>query len=89
MKKKRKHFLKHSNLISYAIPNTIHGGEGVANIKFRVKSKVVKSNFLVKDTSGNVLAKKFTLACLPGEMQSIDVDRKLIKSDIMLEVESL
>ena len=89
LKKKRKHFLKHSNLISYAIPNTIHGGEGVANIKFRVKSKVVKSNFLVKDTSGNVLAKKFTLACLPGEMQSIDVDRKLIKSDIMLEVESL
>lgn len=89
LKKKRKHFLKHSNLISYAIPNTIHGGEGVANIKFRVKSKVVKSNFLVKDTSGNVLAKKFTLACLPGEMQSIDVDRKLIKSDIMLEVEAL
>lgn len=89
LKKKRKHFLKHSNLISYAIPNTIHGGEGVANIKFRVKSKIVKSNFLVKDTSGNVLAKKFTLACLPGEMQSIDVDRKLIKSDIMLEVESL
>ena len=89
LKKKKRFLLKHGDLISYVIPNTIHGGEGVANLKFRVRSKIVRSNFVVKDTAGNVIAKKFTLACLPGEMQSIDVERKLIKSDIILEVEAL
>ena len=87
--KSKKYKLTHSLDISYAVPNFVHNGNGVINIKFRVKRKIVRSNFVLRDSSGEIISKKFTLACLPGEMQSIDVDRGHISSDIHLEVESL
>ena len=89
MKKGKKFLLNHSQVVSYVVPSYIHKGEGIANIKFRVKQKIVRSNFVLKNKKGEIIAKKFTLACLPGEMQTIEVDRKLINSDISLEVEAL
>lgn len=78
--------LDYSSEISYTVPNYVHHGEGKAIIKFRVKTKIVKSNFVLLDDKRNVIAKKFTLACLPGEMQTFEVDRSLIKSNLTLEV---
>lgn len=89
LKKNKKFNLTHSKDISYIVPSYIHNGAGTASIKFRVKRKIIKSNFVLKDKKGEILAKKFTLACLPGEMQVMEIDRNLIKSDITLEVESL
>lgn len=89
LNKKDKYELTHTDEISYAIPNAVHSGEGKLSIKFRVKTKVVKSNFVVKNESGDVIAKKFVLACLPGEMQTLEIDRKDINSNIVLGVEAL
>ena len=89
LKKSDKFSLKYTDLISYTVPNFVHGGEGNVSIKFRVKSKIVKSYFVVKNDKGEILAKKFVLACLPGEMQVVELDRKLINSDIELGVEAL
>lgn len=72
--------------ISYTIPNSVHGGDGAVSIKFRVKSKVVKSNFVIKNSKGDIISRKFVLACLPGEMQTMEIDRNLINSDIELGV---
>ena len=86
LKKGKKYNLTYDANISYTIPNYVHAGAGVVNIKFRVRSKITRSNFVIKNSKDEIIAKKFTLACLPGEMQTIEFDRKLINSDIKLEV---
>lgn len=85
----KKFNLNHSADISYVMPNFVHAGDGKLSLKFRVKSRIDKSNFVVKTASGKIIAKKFVLACLPGEMQVMDVDRMLIDSDLTLEVNAL
>ena len=89
LKKSKEFKISHANNISYVVPATIHSGLGLASIKFRVKSKVMRSNFVIKNAKGDIIVKKFTLACLPGEMQVIEIDRSLINSDIILEVSPL
>ncbi len=89
LKKSKEFVLNCDENISYCIPSKVHSGDGTINIKFRVKRKVVRSYFVVKNSHGEVITKKFVLACLPGEMQNIDVDRQLIKSDITLGVSAL
>lgn len=74
------------NLISYVLPNTIRCESGIATLKFRLKSKVVKSNVVVKQ-NGEVVAKKYLLAGLPGEMLTLEVDKSVVKSNLTLEVE--
>jgi len=89
LKYDKKFIVNHSDEISYTLPNYVHSGEGKVSVKFRVKSRVDKSNFVVKDRGGKIIAKKFVLACLPGEMQVMEIDRQLINSDLTLEVNVL
>lgn len=75
----------HSDDITYVVPSVIVGGEGTTDIKFRVRRKIVKSNILVK--SGNeVIAKKYMLAGLPGEMITISIDKSKVNSNVSVEV---
>ena len=85
--KTKPHTLSAGNKISYVIPNKVYEGDEIIEVRFRIKSKITKSNFVIKDTHGNTIFKKFVMASNPGEMQSIELDSKLIKDDIVLEVE--
>ena len=75
--------------ISYVVPNTIYSDQEKIEIRFRTKSKVTKTNFLIKDVDGNVIYKKFVLATLPGEMQNIEIAGNIVKSDIEISVEGV
>ena len=75
--------------ISYVIPSKITTNTGEIEIRFRIRQKVVKTNFILTDTSGQVVYKKFVLASLPGEMQTINLDASIVKSDLVLSVEGL
>ncbi|MBQ3158804.1 MAG: NAD(P)/FAD-dependent oxidoreductase, partial [Clostridia bacterium] len=84
--KSKEFTLTHSKDISYTVPISLHSGKGEAVIKFRVKTKITKSFFVLKNDKGEVVAKKYVMACLPGEMQTFEVDRGLINSNLVLEV---
>ncbi|MBE5734922.1 MAG: FAD-dependent oxidoreductase [Clostridiales bacterium] len=75
--------------ISYVIPSKVYNVEDKIQIRFRIKQKVTKTNFVIKNAKGELLAKKYVLASLPGEMQTMEIDGKLIKSDITVSVEGL
>ncbi len=75
--------------ITYVVPNKIVDGQEKIELRFRTKTKVVKTNYILTDTKGNVVAKKFVMASLPGEMQSFEVQGNLIKDNLILSVEGL
>ncbi|MBQ9790427.1 MAG: FAD-dependent oxidoreductase [Clostridia bacterium] len=85
-KKGKKFCVIAGNNISYANPSFVHSGDGIAKIRFRLKSNVSKKWIRVV-SKDEVLAKKFVMAGLPGEMQTLEVSREKIKGDILLEVE--
>lgn len=87
--KEEAYTLSHGKEISYTVPTLIHKGQGKALIKFRVRTKVTKSYFVLKNERGEVVAKKYVMACLPGEMQVFEVDRNIVNSNLVLEVEGL
>lgn len=74
------------NGISYVNPSFAHKGEGIFKIRFRLNTKFVKKWIKVM-ASGNEIAKKFIMAGLPGEMQTIEIDRRFVKSDLIVGVE--
>lgn len=86
LSKSKEFTLSHSKDISYTVPTSLHSGKGEAIIKFRVKTKITKSFFVLKNDKSEVVAKKYVMACLPGEMQTFEVDRGLINSNLVLEV---
>ena len=73
------------NNISYVVPSTICGGSGETNLKFRVKNKCTKCNLVAK-CGNEVIAKKFVLATVPGEMTVMNIDKAKVKGDITVEV---
>ncbi len=75
--------------VSYVVPSTIYNIADKIQLRFRIKSKVTKSNFVVKNAKGDVIAKKYVLASLPGEMQLLEIDGRLINSDIVVSVEGV
>lgn len=77
----------HSDIVTYTIPSTIVKGEGKVDLKFRVRKKFVKSNLIVS-CNDKIIAKKFVMAGLPGEMLTISFDKSEITGDINLEVKS-
>ena len=89
LNKKKEYLLSHSPEISYTVPTSLHKGDGVALIKFRVRTKITKSYFVLKNEKGEVVAKKYVMACLPGEMQTFEVERSLINSNLILGVQGL
>ena len=86
---KTKFTLTAGNGISYVIPNQVYALQDSIELRFRIRSKVVKTNFVITDTKGNVIAKKFVMASLPGEMQTMILDGKLVKDNLTLSVEGL
>ena len=76
-------------VISYVVPNTVHTGDGDIEIRFRIRARVEKSNFVIEDESGNQLTKKYVMAAMPGEMQTIKLKRELIHSNLTLKVVKL
>ncbi len=86
---KTKFTLTAGNGISYVIPNQVYALQDSIELRFRIRSKVVKTNFVITDTKGNVIAKKFVMASLPGEMQTMTLDGKLVKDNLTLSVEGL
>lgn len=85
-KKVKMHKVVAGNLIGYVLPNYIRQEAGTSTLKFRLKSKVVKKNILLKQ-GDEIVAKKYILAGLPGEMLTLEVDKKIVKGDVTLEVE--
>lgn len=74
------------NKVGYVLPNFIRHEDGQVKLKFRLKEKVVKTNVVLKQ-NGEIIAKKYLLAGLPSEMMILNVDKSLVKSDVVLEVE--
>jgi len=86
LKKSKKYGVFVGNNISYVNPSFVHSGNGTVKIRFRLKSNVSKKWIRVV-SKDEVLAKKFVMAGLPGEMQTLEVPREKIRGDILLEVE--
>ena len=74
------------NNISYVNPSFVHFGEGVVKLRFRIRSNFAKKWIFVK-CNGNIIAKKFLMAGLPGEMITIEVNRSNVLGDLIVEVE--
>ena len=81
------HEIKVGNGVRYTMPNSFFEGAGEIEILFRVITKHVKTNILIKDINGNILAKKFVLSANAGEMQSIKFKKENVSSDIIVEME--
>ena len=81
------HEIKAGNGVRYTMPNSFFEGEGEVEVLFRVVTKFVKTNILVKDSNGNVLAKKFVMSANAGEMQTIKFKKDGIDADVIVEME--
>ena len=68
----------HSDIVTYTIPSTIVKGEGKVDLKFRVRKKFVKSNLIVS-CNDKIIAKKFVMAGLPGEMKKLMMKLRLVE----------
>ena len=77
--------VSHSADFSYVLPYTLFEGEEEVEVKFRLKKKVVKS-WIVCLSQGNVIAKKYVLAGVPGEMMTFKFSKKGVKDEIIFEV---
>lgn len=71
---------------SYVLPKTILQGAGKTTLKFRLKEKIVRKTLVVK-CGANILAKRFVLAGIPGEMMTLEIDKNGAKGQINLEIE--
>ncbi len=88
LRSRTKYNLCAGDQIGYVLPNTITSGKGKATLKFRLKSKIVRRNLILK-MGDEIIARKFVLAGFPGEMQMWEIDKNLVKGDCVLEVESI
>ncbi len=78
--------IKGSQDFSYVLPSMIYEGSGQAEVKFRLKNKVVRKTLVAK-CGANILGKKFVLAGVPGEMMSFSFDKSGASGEIVLEIE--
>lgn len=70
---------------SYVLPSKIYEGTGQTEIKFRLKSKIIKKTIVAK-CNEVILGKKFVLAGVPGEMMSLSFDKNGATGEIRFEV---
>ena len=75
-----------SSDFSYVLPSTIYEVAGNCEIKFRLKSKIIKKTIVVK-CKDVILGKKFVLAGVPGEMMKISFDKSGSVEAIDLSIE--
>ena len=76
----------HSADFAYALPQTLFEGEGEAELKFRLKNKIVRKWIKVK-SEGVEVGKRFVLAGVPGEMMTVKFSKNGVKNSVTLEVE--
>lgn len=74
------------NDLSYVVPSVTYANNDLLTVKFRLKSKITKK-FIVAKSGDKVLAKKYMLAGVPGEMLSLDINKQDILEDIIVGVE--
>lgn len=77
--------IEYSKDFSYVLPDTVFEGQGNVEIKFRLKTKIVKKTIVAK-CEDVILGKKFVLAGVPGEMMSITFDKSGANKKISLEI---
>ena len=77
--------IEYSKNFSYVLPDTVFEGQGNVEIKFRLKTKIVKKTIVAK-CEDVILGKKFVLAGVPGEMMSITFDKSGANKKISLEI---
>lgn len=70
---------------SYVLPHSAFEGEGEIDLKFRLKSKVVRKTIVAK-CGDLILGKKFILAGVPGEMLSMKIQKGGATKKIALEI---
>lgn len=83
----RAHEIMAGNGVRYTVPNSFFEGSGELEILFRVTNKFVKCNILVKNETGDVVAKKFVISANAGEMQTIKVNKAGLTSNLTIEME--
>ena len=83
----KQHKIVPSKGVRYTMPNSFFEGSGDVEVLFRVVDKFVKTNILVKNESGNIIAKKFVISANAGEMQSIKFKKDGLIGDITVEME--
>lgn len=74
------------NGLSYVLPCTAYENSKKFTAKFRLKNKITKKWILAK-SGENVLAKKYILAGVPGEMLTMEIDKTNASNKIIVEVE--
>ncbi|MDE6583525.1 MAG: NAD(P)/FAD-dependent oxidoreductase, partial [Clostridia bacterium] len=74
-----------SNDFSYVLPSVMYEGAGTTEVKFRLKTKIVKKTIVAK-CGDVILGKKFVLAGVPGEMMNLTFDKSGASKTIQLEI---
>lgn len=85
-KKCKKIDIEWSKDFSYVLPTTLYEGNGNVELKFRLKTKIVKKTIIAK-CDNIILGKKFVLAGVPGEMMTLPIDKNGATKSIQLEIE--
>ena len=75
------------NGLTYIVPSVAYINQDKLIAKFRLKTKVTKS-FIVAKSNGNIISKKYVLAGVPGEMQTMEIDKSSAQGDLIVEVEN-
>lgn len=73
------------NGIRYTVPSSYFEGDGELEIYFRIIRKFVNAQIVVYSDGKEVFVKN-TIALSPGEMESIKVDKSLLKGDISVAI---
>lgn len=71
--------------LSYVVPCKCYAGNSIFNAKFRLKTRVERC-LIIARSGKEILAKKYILAGVPGEMLNIDIDKTKAKNEIIVEV---
>ena len=77
--------VSHSADFAYVLPYTLFEGDEQTEVKFRLKNKIVRK-WIVAESQGKEIAKKFVLAGVPGEMITFAFPKKDVKKEIVFKV---
>lgn len=75
------------NGLTYVVPSMCYGNQGKFDAKFRLKQRIERS-FIVAKSGDEIIGKKYVLAGVPGEMQTLEVDKTKAKDTIIVEVQN-
>jgi NADPH-dependent 2,4-dienoyl-CoA reductase/sulfur reductase-like enzyme len=73
------------NGIRYTVPSTYYEGDGELEIYFRILKKFLNAKIVVY-SEGKEVFSKIAIALNPGEMESIKINKSLLKGDISVAI---